>query len=243
VTPETWHRVASWWSDLFGAPLTTLWRAPVTLGMHAGLGDYPGVFVVERHGHVQVSLPDWVTDADVRELERELPAVLASREFWATWSPTTDMTVLGPAVHAFTDREPDVVASTEDVEQVTADDLSTLRDAVTDEDWEESGFDHADGLVHAVLHDDRVVAAAHLSAFLGGAGDVNVLVAPTARGHGLGAVVGSAATRSVVRTQGLARWRARVDNAPSRALSAALGFEDFCRQLAVRPAEDWAPRG
>jgi hypothetical protein len=243
VTPESRHRVASWWSDLFGAPLVTLWRAPVTLAMHAGLGDYPGVFVVERHGHVQVSLPDWVTSAHVRELEHETPALLASREFWASWTPTSDMVVLGPAVHAFTDREPDDLASADDVVQLTADDLRTLRDDVADEDWEESGFDHADGPVHAVVHDDRGVAAAHLSGFLGGAGDVNVLVARAARGHGLGAVVGAAATRSAVRTQGVARWRARVDNVPSRALSAALGFEDYCRQLAVRPVEDWAPRG
>jgi len=238
VTPESWHRVETWWSDLFGVPLTSLWREPVTIGLHARLGDYPGVFVVERHDNVQVSLPDWVTAAHVRELEQEPPAVLASREFWATWSHTSGMVVLGPAVHAFTDRSPDVASNPDDAVLLTVEDLATLRSDVTGDEWEESGFGHAGGPVHAVVEGDRVVAAAHLSAFLGGAGDVNVLVAPAARGRGLGAAVGSAGTRSAVRTQGLARWRARVDNAPSRALSAALGFDDCCRQLAVRPEED-----
>ena len=91
VTPESWHRVDLWWSDLFGAPVTRLWRAPVTIAMHAGLGDYPGAFVVERQGHVQVSLPDWVTAAQVRQLEQATPDALASREFWETWTPTAEM--------------------------------------------------------------------------------------------------------------------------------------------------------
>ena len=166
------------------------------------------MFVVERHDHVQVSLPDWVTAAHVRELEQEPPAVLASREFWATWSPTSDMVVLGPAVHAFTDREPDVASSTDDVVLLTVEDLATLQDDVTDDEWEESGFDHADGPVHAVVEGDRVVAAAHLSAFLGGAGDVQ-----RARGTGSarprprsrGGLRGDPLRRTDARTGALAR--------------------------------------
>jgi hypothetical protein len=238
MSPDTRHDVDRWWSDLFGVPVSMLWRETVTVGMHAGLGDYPGVFVAERHGSVPLSLPDWVTPDQVRLLESQDASALLSRDFWATWRGGDDVVVLGPAVHAFTDSEPDLGDQQPEVVLLTVDDLSTLRAAVTDEDWEESGFAHAEGTVHAVLQDDEVVAAAHLAGFLGGAADVNVLVAPDGRGRGLGRSIGGAATRSAVRQQGIARWRSRVDNAPSRALSAALGFEDYCRQLAVRPTEE-----
>src|SRR5689334_10903370 len=150
VTPDSWQRVDSWWSDLFGVPTAMLWRETVTVSLHAGLGDYPGAFVAERHGRIHLSLPDWVTAAHVRELESLEPSLLASRTFWEEWTPTSSMVALGPAVHAFTDREPEVAADgQEDVVLLTVDDLDALRDRVDDEDWEESGFAHADGLVHA----------------------------------------------------------------------------------------------
>ena len=235
MTPESWRRVDEWWSELFGVPTSMLWRDDLVVGMHAGLGDYPGVFVAERRGHVHVSLPEWVTPARVRELEHVGPDALTGRAFWETWS-SEEMVVLGPAVHAFTDGEPiDVTDSGTDVLLATVDDLDGLRAAVSEEDWEEGGFTHVEGPVHALVQDDRVVAAAHLSSYLGGSTDLGVLVRPDARGRGLGTLVGCAATRTAVRTRGLARWRARVDNAPSRALSRALGFEDYCTQLAVRP--------
>jgi GNAT superfamily N-acetyltransferase len=236
MTPESWLRVDNWWSDLFGVPRARLWREPVAIGMHVGLGDYPGVFVAARHDHVHVSLPEWVTVAHVHDLEAADPSDLAAQAFWRSWAPTEDMVVLGPAMHAFTDQEPDVGSGPHEVELVTVDDLGSLHEQVSEDDWEESGLAHADGLVHVVRHGERVVAAAHLAGFLGGACDVNVLVDPAARGRGLGAVVAASATRTAVRTHGLARWRARVDNAPSRALSRALDFEDHCTQLAVRPA-------
>ncbi len=240
MTPDSWRRVDEWWSDLFGVPATMLWRDDIVVGLHAGLGDYPGFFVAERDGRVHVSLPDGVTAAQVRELEAVAPTALMTRDFWDQWSVTADMVVLGPAVHAFTDVEPDIDADLlADVVVLTTDDLDSLRGAVGDDEWDEGGFAHVEGPVHALLSGDAddVVAAAHLSGFLGGAADLGVLVHPDARGRGLGALVGGAATCSAVRTLGLARWRARVDNAPSRALSRALGFEDHCRQLAVRPAD------
>ena len=235
MSPRSIHRVDEWWADLFGLPVTLLWTSPTTVGMHAGLADFPGIFVAERSGAVHVSLPDWVTPDEVDEIAGAGPALMDA-SFWSSWGPTSDMIVLGPATHAFTDAEVASDVRANDVRLLAPDDLDTLRTAVDEDEWEEGGFAHVQGMVHAVLDGDTVVAAASLSAFLGPAGDVGVLVHPARRGEGLGAVVGGAATRDALRRQGIARWRARDENRPSRALSRRLGFEDYCRQLAVRPA-------
>ena len=108
MTPENWRRVDEWWSDLFGAAdVDVVARRPVVIGMHAGLGDYLGVFVAARHGS-GARVPAGVGDAGSasRELEHVGSDALAARAFWESWSHGEEMVVLGPAVHAFTDREP-----------------------------------------------------------------------------------------------------------------------------------------
>jgi len=50
-----------------------------------------------------------------------------------------------------------------------------------------------------------------------------------------GRPVAAAATARSLQVNGLARWRAREENAPSLALAARLGYQPWCRQLAVKP--------
>lgn len=230
----------AWWAEQFGLPISMLWKTPVTIGMHAPHDDYSGVFVAARDGAAHVSLPTWFEPADVPLLEAAVPESLVSRDFWTSFAPTAEMTVLGPAVHAFTDDEPDLEEEElAAVQLLQIGDLGELQPAVGPAAWDESGFSHASGPVHALVEgDEMVVAAAHLATFLDRPGDLGVLVHPDRRGQGLGGIVGGAATRTAVRRLGLARWRARADNPASRALSRRLGFEDYCLQLAVRPSDE-----
>ena len=57
--PKSWEQVDLWVADLIGVPLSMLWQKGVTVGMHAELGDFPGIMVIGRDGGVHVSLPDW----------------------------------------------------------------------------------------------------------------------------------------------------------------------------------------
>jgi RimJ/RimL family protein N-acetyltransferase len=135
-------------------------------------------------------------------------------------------------MHSYTDQDP---GPAEDVELVDARELASFRSMVDDQDWEEGGF-AGDVIEVFVLRETsgQIVAAAGLTEFLGGPADVGVVVHPARRGHGFGSVVGRAATSYAVQHGGIARWRALKGNVPSRKAAAALGFEDYCRQLAIR---------
>src|SRR5690606_18336048 len=95
--------------------------------------------------------------------------------------------VLGPSVHAFTDRLPGVDHTGTDV--ATPEDHAHLRAAVPPEDWEEGGLAGDVQGAWVVRDDGRAVAAAGLTTFDGVPADVGVLTVPHARGRGLAARV------------------------------------------------------
>lgn len=228
----SWDRVDQWWAALFGCSVTDLWDS-VAVGPHAGLGDYPGVLVAHRGGSCQVSLPSWCHTELQDSLSQQGVSALGDAQFWSLLPATSGMAVLGPSVHSYTDDDPGTSTSAHPCEWEELDDL---RRQLPESEWNEGGF--ADDALELFAIRDRhghVVAAANLTDFLGTAADVGVVVHPAHRGRGLGREVGTAATSHAVAHHGIARWRARVTNAPSRAAAARLGFEPYCRQLAVRP--------
>ena len=79
------------------------------------------------------------------------------------------------------------------------------------------------------------MAGANLTPFNGMAADVGVLTALAARGRGSATAVAAVACGAAIERHGIARWRALVGNAASRRIAERLGFEEDCRQLAVRP--------
>lgn len=236
MTPRTRERVDAWWGELFGLPASLMWHRGVVVGMHAGLGDYAGLFVAGRPGTARVSLPDWCDVTMVEELSAAPADSLLSPDFWSTWEATRDLEVVGPSVHSYTATEP-VTVAVDDIaveKVVTVADIAALADHVDPEEWGEAGF--ASDVLHcfAAYDGDYLVAAANLTAFDGGPADVGVLVAPERRGSGVGRLVAAEAAAYAVRQHGIARWRSRTDNPASRAVATSLGFEDYCLQLAVR---------
>jgi RimJ/RimL family protein N-acetyltransferase len=141
--------------------------------------------------------------------------------------------VLGPSVHHYLDHDRSLPADG----QVSSDRalLADLRRAVPEEEWAEGGFAGEPETVFVALADGRPAAAANLTEFGPWLADVGVLTHPDHRGQGLGRVVAAAATASSLAANGLARWRAREENLPSLALATRLGYEPWCRQLAVKP--------
>lgn len=236
MTPRTRERIDIWWGELFGLPASLMWHRGVVVGMHAGLGDYAGLFVAGRPGTARVSLPDWCDVSMVEELGATAADSLLSPAFWSTWEITQDLEIVGPSVHSYIDTEPASAAvdgiSVEKV--VTIADVAALADHVDPAEWTEAGF--ASEVLHcfAAYDGDYLVAAANLTAFDGGPADVGVLVAQDRRTSGIGRAVAAEAAAYAVRQHGVARWRARTDNRASRALASSLGFEDYCLQLAVR---------
>jgi len=231
VQRESQEFVDAWWADLFGINHDEVWRA-VTVQPHARLGDYPGFFTAWRGDGVHVSLPATVDDDTPRTLARSTIDVLQSPEFWASFADTAQGRLIGPATHHYLDLDP---GPDTDVVPIAVDEVSALREAVSAEEWEESGLADDDVELVFGLHEDGVlVAAASLSPFADAARDVGVLVVPDARGRQLVDRVGRTAASHAVREHGLARWVARATNHDSVAAAQRLGFEAWCTQLAIR---------
>ena len=213
--------------------MATVWRPGVAVGRHAGLGDYPGIWVLRRADAIRVSVPQGTDDAVIDDLAARAPDELIDPAFWRSFAPTRGFVVLGPSVHAFTD-EP--VVAPADVDQVDPSTLSGLRDAVDEAEWSESGFAEDVPVAFALRSGGEIAAASNLTPFRGEPTDVGVLTHPAHRGRGHGTTVARAATAYAVHHFGLARYRALATNQPSRAIAAALGYEDRFDQLAIRPA-------
>lgn len=221
-----------WVADLFGLPVSMVWQDGVTVGMHAGLGDYPGIVVMGRSGSAHVSLPDWAGRELIDELVEVLPGRLLDVRFWKSHPATEDLKVLGPSVHSFTDEQLEAPAK---VEQIHPSDIASWQDVVSARKWEESGFAGEVPVAFAIRSGDEIAAAANLTAFRGVPSDVGVLTHPKYRGKGYATRVARAATAYAVRNHGLARYRAVEDHERSRSIARSLGFEDYLLQLAIRP--------
>ena len=197
---------------------------------HANLGDYQGWYVAWRDTGVHVSAPSTATPDEVATLREHAASSLQTVDFWHGFARRRGLEVVGPGVHRYLDTDPGGAGPAREVEPAQ---LRWLRDLVSDEDWWESGFDEA-------LDEPGVVAFASdgggavLSDLAGAPRNVALLVAPEARGRGLGTEVGRAAAAYAVRRHGYARWRCRDTNVPSARAADRLGFERYATQLAVR---------
>ncbi len=229
---KNWERIDLWAADLLGVPLSMLWKPGVTVGMHAGLGDYPGIVTYGREGGVHVSLPEWAGADLIDELVEQSPYDLMSAQFWKGHPATEEHKVLGPTIHSFTDEQ---LEASSKVEQVPASDLAGWEDLVSKKKWEASGFAEHVGVAFAIRSGDEIAAAANLTVFRGVPSDVGVLTHPKYRGKGFGSRVAKAATSYAVRSHEIARYRAEADNPRSTAIAESLGFENYFAQLAIRP--------
>jgi GNAT superfamily N-acetyltransferase len=226
---RTRREIEQWWSDVFDVR-EALWSNVTVRHPHGLLGDYAGWYVAWRDTGVHVSAPSSAQADEVASLAREAPLSLQAVEFWHAFAHQRGLTVIGPGVHHYLDEDP---GPAHGVERVDPGALLVLRDLVSADDWDESGFDDA-------LTESGVVAfmtaggGAVLTELSGAPRNIGLLVAPDARGGGLGTQLGRAAASYAVTRHGYARWRCRDSNVPSTRAAQRLGFEPYATQLAVR---------
>jgi GNAT superfamily N-acetyltransferase len=224
-----------------------LWGQVTVRHPHGKLGDYEGWYVAWREHGVHVSAPSAADAADVASLQDASPVELQEPTFWQAFARQRSLRVVGPATHHYLDEDPGVPDLDLDVEQVDPVRLTLLRDAVSPEEWEESGIPEAlqkGGEALAVWGATGDPGRPWVPALLGGAvltetagarRDVGLLVAQDARRRGVGLRLGQAAASYAVSWHGWARWTCRVGNEPSLRTAARLGFEPYATQLALRP--------
>jgi RimJ/RimL family protein N-acetyltransferase len=234
VHADSCELVDVWAADLLGVPQSMLWQPGVTVGMHAGLGDHPGIVVLARKGGVHVSLPEWADKGLIDELV-EVPAHDLERPtFWKGYRHTHDLKVTGPLVHTFTDVPVDAPSK---VEQIHASDVEHWRDHLSRRKWEESGFGGNVLVAFGLRVGSEIASASNLRAFRGEPADVGLLTHPKYRGKGYSVRVVRAATSYAVRNGGLARFRVPADHDRLRSIAKALDYEDYFTELVIRPRD------
>ncbi len=230
MTPESVIRINAWWSTVMGLNPSQLWGS-VTISPHSHLGDYPGLYVAWRAAGVHVSAPSSEVES-LESLARLEIADLQHADAWADVAAVRGWRIIGPATHTYLDVDP---GTAPDVEATTVDQLGSLRAAVTEAEWEESGWADDPPRAWVIRNGDDVLAAANLNPWGDKLGDIGVLVDPHHRGRGLAARVGAAAASYAVNDTGLVRWCAQTSNVASLGAARRVGFEPWLTQLAVRP--------
>ena len=219
----TRSRIDGHWSRRFGVPIPGL--APVTVAASGRHGDAALIVLLGDHAYV---------DAPLAHLDAVAPLALAHTPGAlldpAVWASVATGDVLGPADHFWADHGTPLLLGADPLDPG---DTEELREVVTDAEWREAGFDRCAHASFGIVEDGRLLAASVLTTLWGWPVDVGVLVAPDARGRGLGARVASAALAAGVGVSGFAAFRAARSNAPSRALAARLGLEAYGANLAV----------
>jgi RimJ/RimL family protein N-acetyltransferase len=89
--------------------------------------------------------------------------------------------------------------------------------------------------------EDGLGAAGHLD-WPARIGHIGVLVAPTARGEGVGGCLGAAATRRVLAHGRTPQWRAATWHSASRRVARRIGYREMGRQYSFQLSRD-APTG
>ena len=220
---ETRDRIDGHWSRRFGVPVPGL--APVMVAATGRYDDAALVVLLGDHAYVDAPI-ERAQDVAALVLPQSPAAVLDPY----TWTPLASAPALGPADHFWADHATDLPAGADPLDPEQCD---QLRAVVPEAEWREAGFDRTSHACFGIVEDHRLIAASVLTTLWGWPVDVGVLVAPDARGRGLGSRVASAALAAGVGLSGFAAFRVARTNAASRGIAGRLGLTAYGANLAV----------
>ena len=220
---ETRDRIDGHWSRRFGVPVPGL--APVMVAATGRYDDAALVVLLGDHAYVDAPI-ERAQDVAALVLPQSPAAVLDPY----TWTPLASAPALGPADHFWADHATDLPAGADPLDPEQCDQLRAI---VPEAEWREAGFDRTPHACFGIVEDHRLIAASVLTTLWGWPVDVGVLVAPDARGRGLGSRVASAALAAGVGLSGFAAFRVARTNAASRGIAGRLGLTAYGANLAV----------
>lgn len=161
-----------YYTDVFGIDEVSLWQK-ATVRTHSGrLQGYEGYYVAWRSDGVHVSVPSSGGSEVIRLLSAETVDTLQNRDFWREFAADRELQVVGPSTHAYLDHDPGGVGG---VVLLQDDDLRSLRDAVDESDWAESGWNDQPPHIFGLYEDGLLVAAANLNLFHHQPRDIGVI--------------------------------------------------------------------
>lgn len=226
---STRARIDAHWARRFGAPVPG--PTPVIVSATGRHDD--AALVLLLGDHALVDAPLRCLDAVAAIALAHEPAALLDPDLWGDLAAGPP---LGPADHFWADHAtplPNPGIGEGGLEPIDPAQTAELRGAVDEGEWREAGFDADVHAAFGVRDDGVLVAASVLTTLWGWPADVGVLVAPRARGRGIGTRVAAAACASGVATAGFAAFRVARSNAYSRAVAARLRLEAHGANLLV----------
>jgi GNAT superfamily N-acetyltransferase len=222
-------RADAYWASVFQTDRADL-RRP---GLHVTFVDDPdaGIYVLRLGDTVRVRAPETRrTQVDGLTAGLSLSHALDGAA-WRAALHDADPVILGPAAHFLTGTR---VGSVTDTAHPSDEDMRRMTTPIAVDEVEESGVLESGVERFGLWIDDAVAAVSSLSNWVGGRTDIGVLVAPHARGRGLGRAVATIAVDAAIRRAGIARWRCREDNTASMRLASSLGLQPYGRNLGIR---------
>jgi GNAT superfamily N-acetyltransferase len=221
------------WRTLAGDPAALVPGTTTVVRGSRGLCP-PGWVGVVRLGDAVVIEAGDASDADLKALGR-LDDPSDPAEVGDALDPAE---TLGPGVLAYLPAatpQPSAAGwPTEGaIDEVAVATLTGWLGTLPTEDVEESSIPDMDRVL-VLRRDGEVVGAAGHLDWPSDVSHVGLLVAPSARGGGVGTVLGAAATRRALAAGRTPQWRAAAWNSASRAVARHLGYREIGRQYSFR---------
>ncbi len=239
TSAATLRMIDEFWAERLGCTPGELYAQTVIVREHHGsLAGYHGVYAYRRDGGACiVSAP-----ADyVARLRGALAALTPERAFdvEALAGALGDEVerVVGPARIAYADSGDFRRADDDAVRLLVAGDDAALRGLAAscgETAWEHGGIEFGRAPVFGAFERGGLLAAASYTPWGDHILHAGVVAHPVHRGRGLGRAVASAASAHGLASGRVMQWQTLESNTPSMAIGRALGYQPYCRTIAVR---------
>ncbi len=238
LSPTTLDVIDADWSRRLGVPPAALDTEGVTLIAHTSedFRDYRGLYAYRRNDTCIVAVPDHLLTS-----VRDTLAALTSDDAFRPETLTAALgdaagLVVGPAALRYTDTLPPD-ASRSSARFLTPDDAPALRAlaaACDPIEWDHADIDFDRAPIVGCFEASAFVAASSYRVLPPKIATLGIVTHPSHRGRGLGRAAATAATAHAIDTGFVAQWQTLESNLPSIAIARALGYQPYCRTIAIR---------
>jgi GNAT superfamily N-acetyltransferase len=238
TTSTSIHDLDAHWSGLLGRDLADIPAGRCVVTPHPqALASYRGIYAWSRGDACVVSAPPEFVRQTAEVAGGKSPADVIDSDALPSALREELESIVGPAVVSYADHSDFVPVDEMGARPLTPSDIPALRQLSRDagaEAWENSGISFDRVPILGIYDQHILVAAASYERWGERILHVGVVTHPEHRGKGFGRGVASATTAHALEAGGIAQWQTLETNTPSLAIAKKLGYQPYCRTLAIR---------
>ena len=230
--------IERYWTERFGCAPEQLRGGGVLVVQHtADLRGYAGLYAYRGDDACIVSVPEpCVADANNAIAGCRAEDVFDAAALSAVLGAAAGL-VVGPALLAYADASTFRAAPADGARLLGVDDEKLLREleaACDATEWDHADIHYGRAPIFGCFFSDVLVGAASYRTHGETIASIGIITHPGHRGRGFGRAAASAATAHALDGRLIAQWQTLEANVPSIAVGRALGYEPYCRTIAVR---------